>query len=180
MPSTRSLIVAALLSAPPLAAQLVPGPLRDDYPPALVTLALANADSLRLTAPQRRAIELRQVRMTEAVTPLRAQIAGLREGRDVRSLAHADRHAVMVAARAMREAVLAHIDSANADVRAALMPDQLVRLDALVAASPGAGGMAHGGGCCGRRMQPADSSGMHRRGDATGGAGAAGPHRHRR
>lgn len=179
MARTTLLAVTAVLMSAPLGAQMVPGPLRDTYPAPLTAVALANADSLRLTAVQRRTLEARQARLDSVVNPLRSQIAGLREGRDVRSLPQTDRHAVMVAARTMREAVLANIDSANTDVRAALTPDQAGRLDSLAAAAGGGRG-ARAGCPCGR-MQGADSGGMMRRGGGMGGSSAGGgPHRHGR
>lgn len=165
---TKPCVFAAALYvfAAPLAAQMVPGPLRNQYPPALTTVALANADSLGLSAGQRRTIQLRAERLEQAVAPLRNQIAGLRDGRDVRTLSQPDRHAVMVAARTMREAVLATIDSANADVRAALTAAQMQRLDGLAAAAcPGCGAGCPG---CMNAARADSGRGMHRGGGSGG------------
>ena len=106
----------------------------------------SNPTELGLTADQTRRLQGRADALERQNAPLQLQIDSLWAGRDARTLTWPDRHALMSATRAVRQAMHDNHASAVADMRAALTPGQQAVMDRRgpMAMGRGAGGMAMG------------------------------------
>jgi len=112
-----------------------------------------NPSDLNLTADQQSRLGQVNQRLEQAVAPLRQQIDAATANRDVSAMTLADRHALMMSVRELRERVRATFDTAQGAAIAVLTPEQQQRVQAMHRGGPG-GRMRMRGGMGSPMMGP--------------------------